>query len=68
MIHHRLFYPAYRLIRPLVLDRIFRRQVRTLRLDRVDRIVACDLFAIPLASRLARRYPSAKATTSLEFD
>lgn len=67
-VHHRLFYPRYQvLFRPLAMAWMFGPQLRALDLDRVDRIIACDNLGIPLASRLAKRFPSATATTSLKL-
>ncbi|MEV0427362.1 hypothetical protein [Micromonospora sp. NPDC050495] len=68
-IHHKLFYPRYAvLFRPLAMAWMFAPQLRGLAVDRVDRIIACDTLGIPLASRLAKRFPSATATTSLKLD
>jgi hypothetical protein len=67
-VHRRLFLPGYRQFRPLVMSWVFRPHLRTLELDRVHRIVATDLNAVPFAVRMARRYPSATATNSLRLD
>jgi hypothetical protein len=65
-VHRRLFWPAFRAVRPWVLVRHGRGRVEALDLAGVDRIVAADPPAIPLAWRLARRYPEVRATTALD--
>jgi hypothetical protein len=65
-VHGKLFWPAFRLLRPLILVRRGRGPVEALDLAGADRIVAADTPAIPLAWRLARRYPEVRATTALD--
>jgi hypothetical protein len=65
-VHGRLFWPAFRLLRPWILVRRGRRPVEALDLASADRIVAADTPAIPLAWRLAKRYPEVRATTALD--
>jgi hypothetical protein len=64
--HHRLYWPAFKVVRPWVLVRKGRGQVAALDLAGADRIVAGDSPSIPLGWRLARRYPGVRATTSLD--
>ena len=64
--HRRLFWPAFRIARPWMLARRGRRPVQAFDLATADRIVAADYPAIPLAWRLARRYPQVRATTALD--
>jgi hypothetical protein len=65
-VHRRLFWPAFRAVRPWILVRYGRGPVAALDLAGADRIVAADTPAIPLAWRLARRYPEVRATTALD--
>ena len=65
-VHGRLFWPAFRAVRPLLLARYGRRTVEALDLGAADRIVAADAPAVPLGWRLARRYPTVRATTALD--
>ena len=64
--HYRLFWPAFKVARPWILTRRARGLVQELDLANVDRIVAGDPPAVPLAWRLARRYPNIRATTALD--
>jgi hypothetical protein len=65
-VHRKLFWPAFRVVRPWILVRHGRARVEALDLAAADRIVAADTPAIPLAWRLARRYPNVHATTALD--
>jgi hypothetical protein len=65
-VHRKLFWPGFRAVRPWILVRIGRGRVEALDLSGVDRIVAADTPAVPLAWRLARRYPQIRATTALD--
>jgi hypothetical protein len=65
-VHSKLFWPAFRTVRPWILVKHGRARVEALDLAGADRIVAADTPAIPLAWRLARRYPHVRATTSLD--
>jgi hypothetical protein len=65
-VHWRLFWPAFRIVRPWVLARRGRTAAQAFDLATADRIVAADHPAIPLAWRLARRYPQVRATTALD--
>ena len=65
-VHRKLFWPAFRTVRPLILVRYGRRRVEALDPAGANRIVAADTPAIPLAWRLARRYPHVPATTALD--
>ena len=65
-VHRKLFWPAFRAVRPWLLVRYGRGRVEALDLAGVDRIVAADTPAVPLAWRLARRYPDVVATTALD--
>jgi hypothetical protein len=53
-------------VRPLLLARRGHRAVTGLDLASVDRIVAADAQAMPLAWRLARRHPGVRVTNALE--
>jgi hypothetical protein len=53
-------------VRPWLLVRYGRNRVEALDLAGADRIVAADTPAVPLAWRLARRYPDVRATTALD--
>lgn len=64
--HRRVFWPAFRVVRPLILSRRGRGPAVELDLARADRIVAADAPAVPLAWRLARRYPGVRTTTALD--
>ncbi|OJF09468.1 hypothetical protein [Couchioplanes caeruleus] len=65
-IHKKLFWPTFRAVRPLILARRGRGPAMELDLAGADRIVAADQPAVPLAWRLARRYPGVRATTALD--
>jgi hypothetical protein len=65
-VHRKLFWPAFRAVRPWILVRYGLARVDALNLAHVDRIVAADTPAIPLAWRLARRYPDVNVTTALD--
>jgi hypothetical protein len=65
-VHRKLFWPAFRAVRPWLLVRYGRDRVEALDLAGADRIVAADTPAVPLAWRLARRYPDVRATTALD--
>jgi hypothetical protein len=65
-VHGKLFWPAFRVLRPWILVRRGRGPVEALDLAGADRIVAADSAAIPLAWRLAKRYPEVRATTALD--
>lgn len=57
---------TYANFRPMVLSRIFARHLPALDLDHVDMIVASDAMSVTLGWKLARRFPNAIATTSLD--
>lgn len=63
--HHRVYMRAYGIVRPWLLARLFRAAVRSIDLGDVDRIIASDILTVTLGWRLARRVPSAVATTSI---
>ncbi|MEU4213744.1 hypothetical protein [Actinoplanes sp. NPDC026623] len=65
-IHRKLFWPAFKMMRPMMLSRKARGPAMKLDLARADRIVAADHAAVPLAWRLSRRYPGVRTTTSLD--
>jgi hypothetical protein len=65
--HHRMFMPVFRQVRPLLLARAARKGMAALDIGSVERIVAADNAAVPLAWRLARRYPTPVATTALDL-
>jgi hypothetical protein len=65
-VHRKLFWPAFQSVRPWLLVRYGRERVEALDLAGADRIVAADTPAVPLAWRLARRYPNVRATTALD--
>lgn len=64
--HKRVFMKTYQNFRPLLLSRIFDKRLPALGLDRVDMIVASDALSVTLGWKLARRFPNAVATTSLD--
>jgi hypothetical protein len=64
--YRRIFMPVYRLVRPLMLSHRAKAVLVDLDFGSVDRIVAADRPAVPLGWRLARRYPSVRATTALD--
>jgi hypothetical protein len=65
-VHYKLYWPAFKVMRPWLMARKGRRVVRGLDLTGLDRIVAADAPAVPLGWRLARRYPDVRATTVLD--
>lgn len=67
-IHRRMFWPVFRVMRPLVLARRARGPVEALDLAGAERVVAADIPATPLAWRLARRYPDLTVTTALDLN
>lgn len=58
--------PAFRVARPWFLTWRARGMVAALDLAGADRIVAGDTSAVPMAWRLARRYPTVRVTTALD--
>lgn len=64
--HKRVFMKTYQNFRPLVLSKIFAKRLPALGLDQVDMIVASDALSVTLGWKLARRFPKAVATTSLD--
>ncbi|RZU74544.1 hypothetical protein EV384_3016 [Micromonospora kangleipakensis] len=64
--HRRVFMKTYANFRPLVLSRIFDKRLPAFGLDNVDMIVASDALSVTLGWKLARRFPHAIATTSLD--
>jgi hypothetical protein len=64
--HDRLFWPAFKVTRPWILTRRSRALVQSLDLANVDRIVAGDPPSVPMAWRLARRYPTIRVTSALD--
>jgi hypothetical protein len=65
-VHYKLFWPAFRVARPWILTRRSHQLVESLDLANVDRIVAADPPSVPMAWRLAKRYPDIRATTALD--
>jgi hypothetical protein len=65
-IHRKMFWPAFKAVRPLILSRRARGTAMELDLAGADRIVAADPAAMPLAWRLSRRYPGVRTTTALD--
>jgi len=64
--HYRLFFPAFKVARPWILTRKARGLIDGLDLANVDRIVAADPPSVPMAWRLARRYPDVRVTSALD--
>lgn len=64
--HRRVFMKTYQNFRPLLLSRIFDKRLPGIGLDHVDMIVASDALSVTLGWKLARRFPNAVATTSLD--
>jgi len=64
--HTRVFMRAYTVIRPVLLARATRKMLDGVDFGTVDRIVATDMHAITSAWRLAQRYPTAAATSTLD--
>jgi hypothetical protein len=65
-IHRKLFWPAFKAVRPVLLSRRAQGSAMELDLAGADRIVAADEVAMPLAWRLSRRYPGVRTTTALD--
>jgi hypothetical protein len=65
-IHKKMFWPTFKIMRPLILSRRGQQRLAELDLARADRIVAADQPAVPLAWRLSRRYPGVRTTTALD--
>jgi hypothetical protein len=65
-IHHKVYWPAFKVMRPWLMARKGRPVVQAFDLAGADRIVAADAAAVPLGWRLARRYPGVRATTALD--
>jgi hypothetical protein len=65
-IHKKVFWPVFKASRPMILSRRARGPAMRLDLAGADRIVAADQAAVPLAWRLARRFPDVRTTTSLD--
>ncbi|GAA3336036.1 hypothetical protein GCM10020358_06680 [Amorphoplanes nipponensis] len=65
-IHKKMFWPTFRVMRPLILSRRGQGPAVDLDLAHADRIVAADQPAVPLAWRLSRRYPGVRTTTALD--
>ncbi|GAA1789647.1 hypothetical protein GCM10009682_09560 [Luedemannella flava] len=66
-VDRRLFRRVYRLVRPWLVGRRVEAALRAVDLPELERIVALDLASIPLAARLARRYPAALPTTDRDW-
>ncbi|OZV80973.1 hypothetical protein CA850_12500 [Micromonospora echinospora] len=64
--HRRVFMKSYAAVRPMVLSRLFERRLPDLGIDRVDAIIASDMLTVTLGWKLAKRFPNAVATTSLD--
>jgi len=65
-IHKKMFWPTFKVMRPLILSRKGQQRLAELDLARADRIVAADQPSVPLAWRLSRRYPGVRTTTALD--
>ncbi|GIE83668.1 hypothetical protein [Actinoplanes regularis] len=65
-VHHGLFWPVFQRARPLLLMSRARKALRGIDVAGADRIVAADSAVVPLAWRLAKRYPNIQATTALD--
>jgi len=65
--HHRVFMRLYRLGRPWLLSRLFRKRLRTMDFAALDRVVAADIFAVTLAWHLTRRHPRLVVTATLDL-
>jgi glycosyltransferase involved in cell wall biosynthesis len=64
-VHARLFQPAYKIVRPLVLWRVTRRRVlATLEATPIDRVVVNGAVGVTIGARLARRHRNIPVTTS----
>ncbi|MFD2766178.1 hypothetical protein [Micromonospora eburnea] len=66
-VHGRLFMPAYRALRPLLLSRDFNRAINAIDFGSVDRIVASDVYTVTLGARLAKRFSTIPVTTGMEL-
>ncbi|WP_436526311.1 hypothetical protein [Actinoplanes sp. HUAS TT8] len=67
-IHHRVFWPVYKRARPLLLiSRAKKRALKSIDFASADRIVAADSAVVPLAWRIAKRYPGVEAKTGLDL-
>lgn len=64
--HEKLFWPMFKQARPLLLISASRKQALTFDIGNADRIVAADPAALPLAWRIAKRYPHVYATKALD--
>ncbi|MDG4786336.1 glycosyltransferase family 4 protein [Micromonospora sp. WMMD1102] len=65
-VHNRLFFPAYLVLRPLILWRITRRAVLPkLDLAKTRGVVVSGSYGTTIGWRLARRHPALPVTTSL---
>ena len=64
--HHRIFGPAYAVVRPRILARVTTKALGRIDFGALDRIVAADPVAITYAARLARRYPDTPAFRGLD--
>jgi hypothetical protein len=65
-IHNKIFWPVFKQARPLLLIPRSRKQALTFDIGNADRIVAADAAALPLAWRIAKRYPNVQATKALD--
>lgn len=66
-IHHGLFWPVFKRARPLLLiSRAKKAALRSIDIAGADRIVAADSAVVPMAWRIAKRFPGVHATTSLD--
>ncbi len=66
-IHHKLFWPVFKRARPLLLiSRARKKALKSIDIAGADRIVAVDSAVVPLAWRIAKRYPGVQATTALD--
>jgi hypothetical protein len=67
VVHMKMFWPVFRFARPFLLARRARRPADALDLANADRVVAADAASMPLAWRLARRYPDVRVTSALDL-
>lgn len=66
-IHHKLFWPVFKRARPLLLiSKAKKTALRSIDIAGADRLVAADPAVVPLAWRIAKRYPNVQATTQLD--
>ena len=69
VLHHTGFLKPYKVVRPYVLWRVAARGVLTrMTFERDDEVVVVDSQAVPLAWRLARRYPWLTVGFALDRD